>query len=33
VPLGGTPEPFASFPKSESARRGVAVRQAGIKLE
>ena len=33
TPLGGTPEQFASFIRSEHAKWGAAVREAGIKLD
>ena len=33
TPLGGTPEQFAAFIKSEHAKWGAAVREAGIKLD
>ena len=33
VALGGTPQQFADFIKSEHAKWGVAVRDAGIKLD
>jgi tripartite-type tricarboxylate transporter receptor subunit TctC len=33
TPLGGTPEQFAAFIKSEHAKWGTAVRDAGIKLD
>jgi len=33
TPLGGTPEQFAEFIRSEHAKWGAAVRDAGIKLD
>jgi len=33
TPLGGTPGEFAAFIKSEHAKWGAAVRDAGIKLD
>jgi tripartite-type tricarboxylate transporter receptor subunit TctC len=33
TPLGGTPQQFADFIKSEHAKWGAAVREAGIKLD
>jgi tripartite-type tricarboxylate transporter receptor subunit TctC len=33
TPLGGTPQQFADYIKSENAKWGAAVRDAGIKLD
>ena len=33
TPLGGTPQQFAEFIRSEHAKWGTAVRDAGIKLD